>query len=127
MRAKKQAFAVRLLLSVVMAAAFSASATARGFCNIDGLGSKELQQDVRNAGATFFEAGSYMMTMLSAFERDDSDKIKTAGSDAVMKFGNATELYKAVKIPEDIDKKPEVNVETAGCDSASAALHSLVF
>ena len=75
MRAKKQAFAVRLLLSVVIKAAFSASATARGFCNIDGLGSKELQQDVRNAGATFFEAGSYMMTMLSAFERDDSDKI----------------------------------------------------
>jgi hypothetical protein len=93
-------------------------ATARGFCNINGLGPEVLQQEVKSAGAVFFEGGSHLMAMLAAFERGgsgDIDKAKAVGSSAQESFGSASMLYKSVsgKVSQiDNGKLATVNVET---------------
>jgi hypothetical protein len=47
------------------------TATARGFCNVDGVGPPQLQTDTNKAAAAFFDGGSHLMAMLSAFVSDD--------------------------------------------------------
>jgi hypothetical protein len=80
-------------------------AFARGFCNIDSLGSKDLQQEVGNAAAAFFDGGSFLMAMLGAFERKENNKGKEIGSESGKAFNTASRLYKTVKMPENIDKR----------------------
>jgi hypothetical protein len=80
----------------------------------------------------FFEGGSYLMAMLSAFERGDSDKGKAVGSDAVKSFSSASGLYKSVagKMSQIADDKlASVNVEIAAAiaqTSPSVALFSKI-
>lgn len=110
---KKLGSASGLFLLVALVAGSPRPATARGFCNVDGIGSKELQQEVGSAAAMFFEGGSYLMTMLSDFERGNS-KGKEVGLDAEKAFSSARDLYRSVKMPETVDKKlATVKLETA--------------
>jgi hypothetical protein len=110
----KLAAAIRLFPLVALVAATAQPAIARGFCNIDGLGSKDLQQQVGSAAAAFFEGGSFLMTMLSAFERGENSKGKESGSQSGKAFNAARELYQSVKMTEDVDKRlAAVNVEMA--------------
>jgi hypothetical protein len=89
-------------------------ATARGFCNVEGIGPPQQQAKVREAGAAFFEGSSYLMTMLAAFEGDESDRANEAGSKAMTSFGTAGELYRSVRMEGSIDKQlVELNPKTA--------------
>jgi hypothetical protein len=58
-RAQRFASATVLLL-FALPSVTSTPAAGRGFCNIDGLGTKDLQQEVANAAAVFFEGGSQL-------------------------------------------------------------------
>src|SRR6266446_9038587 len=101
--------AAAALLLVTLGVGTSGPAAARGFCNIDRLGKDELQKEVTNAGAVFFDGGSYLMQMLAAFERGDGDKGKTVGSFAASSFKSASEQYNNIasanKISEIGDNK----------------------
>jgi hypothetical protein len=113
-RVKKLACATALLFPTVLGAGQLTPATARGFCNVDGLGSPQLQEQVRKAGATFFDGGSYLMAMLGAFERDETNEGSELGSKAVTFFGSAGDLYKSIRMEESVDKQlAEVNPKIA--------------
>jgi hypothetical protein len=127
---KKFASAIGLLVLLALGAGIPELATARGFCNIDGLGTKELQQEVTNAGATFFDGGTYLMAMLAALERGDGIKGKAVGSDAVKSFSSASGAYKSIAgkmSKSDNEKLAAVKVEIAAAiarASPSAPLFS---
>jgi hypothetical protein len=91
-------------------------ATARGWCNIDRLGTTQLQREVAAAGAAFFGSGSSLMEMFGLIERGDDYKAKDTGSVAVESFGRAKALYQTVaeKMGEiSDDKLMLVNVNVA--------------
>jgi hypothetical protein len=82
-------------------------ATARGWCNIDRLGTTQLQREVAAAGAAFFASGGSLMEMFVLIERGDDGKAKDTGSVAVESFGRAKVLYQTVaeKMGEISDEK----------------------
>ncbi len=97
--------AIGLLLIVALGMEQTRTATARGFCNVDGVGPPQLQTDTNKAAAAFFDGGSHLMAMLSAFESHDIKKVNEAGSSAEKSFGDAADMYKYIKGEEDVDKK----------------------
>jgi hypothetical protein len=105
---------IGLLLLMVLGAVQTRPATARGFCNIDGVGSAQLQKDVNRAGRMFFDGGSYLMAMMGAFERDETIEGIELGSKAETFFGSAGDLYKSIRMEESLDRQlAEVNPKTA--------------
>ena len=106
--------AIGLLLLMVLGAVQTRPATARGFCNIDGVGSAQLQKDVNRAGGMFFDGGSYLMAMMGAFERDETIEGIELGSKAETFFGSAGDLYNSIRMEESFDRQlAEVNPKTA--------------
>jgi hypothetical protein len=103
-RIKELVSAVGLLLIVALGIEQTGSATARGFCNIDGVGPPPLQKVTNKAAAAFFDGGGHLMAMLSAVESDDSQKVNEAGSSAEKSFGDAGDIYKYIKGEESVDK-----------------------